>query len=519
MMKQANYVQTRPNVDRQALSHDKKVLITFIKALADGEIDCERERQHLSEMVAFLPAEVFRDLQGSPLKGYITVRDVHSWLSDQPHQLPRLLLQDVAAFVLPYCDSHNELHFEGFLRMILPKDDASLNARVLKRNATRPPSDSGDGFLAREVACGLCRLFEAEIDITMHCNFHRKALQEHGVSPVDAFVFLSSGKVFSCSLSAWELRRLLLDRLGELSAEQCSAFYRRATGFSGTGSITREQVVRLLSHNTCSDDACGRTGSVPRIGKAPRISSVATSSTASAAPSPRMGSPRVGSRGASVTPSDSFREIPVDQVGSMQEGPFTSRRSISDSGSDSSDSDEANGGTSPRSVGAFQRPLSPSTMSPRTLEFARVREWHEPVAAERAVRLLKTVLSLMASWTCMSKKRKRPSVLPQCLSHCLQCLTWKPKAMLPTGTSGCLHASSTVCHSAACSCFFSRFKVGDVAVNQLLPAAGSPCEISAPWCAARERLSTKLLQRQLTMTVLGLPCTCTATRKLAPVVG
>merc|ERR1719237_163846 len=105
MMKQANYVQTRPNVDRQALSHDKKVLITFIKALADGEIDCERERQHLSEMVAFLPAEVFRDLQGSPLKGYITVRDVHSWLSDQPHQLPRLLLQDVAAFVLPYCDS------------------------------------------------------------------------------------------------------------------------------------------------------------------------------------------------------------------------------------------------------------------------------------------------------------------------------------------------------------------------------------------------------------------------------
>mmetsp|Transcript_146577 Transcript_146577/g.408363 ORF Transcript_146577/g.408363 Transcript_146577/m.408363 type:complete len:644 (-) Transcript_146577:209-2140(-) len=229
----------------------RSALLAFLKVTADGEMTCERSRQCLCEAHDFVPHEFFRVMQGSPPKGFITVRDVHSWLSDQPHRLPRMLNEDVAAFFDPYANSNGELRYEGFLKMLLPRDDPALREVALNRNATghwTHPHDVLNGFISAETSYRVCRLFEEEIELARHLHFHRKALREQGVTPRDAFSYLASEKSAVSGIgfiSQTELRLLLVERLGELTLQQCEALFRRASVIS-SGGITYEDVVHLL---------------------------------------------------------------------------------------------------------------------------------------------------------------------------------------------------------------------------------------------------------------------------------
>lgn len=343
----------------------KSALISFIRVVADGENCCERARVAASEAPDFVPSEAFKVLQGTPPKGYISIRDVHSWLADQPHRLPRLLHDDIAEFLLPHCNSGSELRYDAFLKLVLPRDDPALREISLNRNANVPFTHARDfpgGHMSPDTCYRLCRLFEEEIDLSRHLHFHRKALRELNVNSHNAYQFLSLVKATVSIvgfLSQAELRVLLVDQLRELTGSQSDAFYRRASNTSTAG-LTLEDMMSILK--PFDDGSIG-------------------------AASPRPYSP-VSPRPITSAP----------QLSMADERALADRRALHDSVINHPRSfynlyPLSMEIVSPRSLSAYRRPLSPHTMSPRTMDHSRALE--KPITATRLTPDLQSVLQVI----------------------------------------------------------------------------------------------------------------------------
>mmetsp|Transcript_87299 Transcript_87299/g.167913 ORF Transcript_87299/g.167913 Transcript_87299/m.167913 type:complete len:310 (+) Transcript_87299:61-990(+) len=247
------------------LSRLEQNFFHFVREVADCELLCERLRRSLCEMSDFTPHKAFLAVQGTPPKGYATVRDVYRWLLDQPHQSPRLFLEDVAAFVLPFCargdDGREELRYEGFMRIVNPRENAAVKSVAICRSGLAGPHsfasytyrrDAPKGLLSQETNYRMCRLFSFEMESGRQLQIHRRLLEEHGITAVEAFRVLSSVKVAPSNVAyvaKSELRVLLVHRLRELTAKQCDAFCRRAM-VSGTGGLTFQDMEKLL-HPPC----------------------------------------------------------------------------------------------------------------------------------------------------------------------------------------------------------------------------------------------------------------------------
>jgi len=233
---------------------NRNAFLAFLKVAADGELVCEQAKRSLVELLEFVPSDVFRVIEGFPSKGYISVRDVHSWLTDQPNRrLPSIALQDVAEFLLPHCPS-GELDYERFLKLVLPREPPGARCLTL-RNFYGTGPVSGRGVEAEPmpvlhdvVVQRLCDLLEVEIQLAQHLHANRKMLQ---VSPDDAFVFLSSLTPTvplapnTGFLSMWELRLGLVDRLGVLDGPQSDALFKRVSHYNSNG-LGCEDLARLL---------------------------------------------------------------------------------------------------------------------------------------------------------------------------------------------------------------------------------------------------------------------------------
>jgi len=212
-------------------------------------------------MSDFTPHKAFLAVQGTPPKGYATVNDVYRWMLNQPHQSPRLFFEDVAAFVLPFCarsdDGREELRYEGFMRIVMPKENPAVKSVAVCRSGLAGPHsyasytyrrDVPHGLLSHETSYRICRLFDFEMENGRQLQIHRRLLLEHGITPAEAFRVLSSVKLPPSNgsyVAKSELRVLLVDRLRELTAKQCDAFCRRAM-VSGTGGLTMQDMENLL---------------------------------------------------------------------------------------------------------------------------------------------------------------------------------------------------------------------------------------------------------------------------------
>jgi len=367
----------------------QNVFVPLIKAVAEGEITCERARQRLSESpAAFTVHDAWLSLQGNSAKGYVTVTDVHSWLREQPHRLPRMLQDDVADVVFPFCNASGELHYEGFLRMVLPRDDSTLRELSISRINGQSIDVRSSHLMSTEASYRLARLLEEEIDIAVHLHQHRRVVVKQGLTPTDAFHFLSQGKPLGYSISLIELQYLLYDRLGELSIPQVAAFFRRACMFSSV-SLTYEDVVHLLNPKHARD-CLGYARDY--LGYASSLSTTALNASRSLSPltsplrasSPRAISPRALLR-SPLSPRLVGHSLPGDMgpvsprsllapllASELLGSPLPSLRAIHYPRAYMLDPPAPL--LSPRSLSAYRRPLSPITMSPRTSSYARALE-------------------------------------------------------------------------------------------------------------------------------------------------
>jgi len=262
---------------------NRNACLAYLKIAADGELVSEQAKRSLIELLEFVPSEAFRAVEGFPAKGYISVRDVHSWLTDQPRRrLPSITQQDIAEFLLPHCP-HGELTYEGFVKLVLPRETPGARSLTLRSFygtnpvAGRGACDHTAPSLHANVAQRLRELLEVEIELAQHLHANRKMLQ---VSPDDAFTFLSSlTPVVPLApntgfLSMWELRLGLVDRLGVLDAPQCDALFNRASHYSSNG-LSCEDLARLL-RPFGAGQASPLDGAAPReIGMPPSLQRVA----------------------------------------------------------------------------------------------------------------------------------------------------------------------------------------------------------------------------------------------------
>eukprot|EP00929_Paragymnodinium_shiwhaense_P093232 TRINITY_DN53370_c0_g1_i1.p1 TRINITY_DN53370_c0_g1~~TRINITY_DN53370_c0_g1_i1.p1 ORF type:complete len:699 (+),score=115.96 TRINITY_DN53370_c0_g1_i1:76-2172(+) len=254
-------------------------LAAFLRTVAEGEEAVEEARCRLCETPNFDVYDAFVALQEyrqrpprstTAQKGWVDVADIQAFTSSLPHRMLGVHSDDAAALIAPYVNRAFELRYEGFLRMILPKDPRHnrLQELLLARGARVPPlprswqagavsSDAVPG-LPTDVAVKLCHLFESEIDLCRHLKFHRKILAELNICQQTLVEILelpqpweSQGGSLAAATSAptfvqpEALRELLVDKLRVLSPAHFAALVRRLNP-SGACLLTMAELTEFI---------------------------------------------------------------------------------------------------------------------------------------------------------------------------------------------------------------------------------------------------------------------------------
>ncbi|CAE7476687.1 unnamed protein product [Symbiodinium natans] len=195
--------------------------LAVLQVAAEGELALEQARCRLCELREFDPNEFFLSLfahWSSAQQGWISVHDVFSWLGQQLHSAAGILVEEVAAVLAPVLNPHGELRYNGFLRLVLPRDPANswLKEATLLRSGYRGGPSSQ--IIPTEVSYRFCRLIEGERDLIARLGIQRRRLadlQPHRKS-LEALLTAPGGP-----------RHLLVDRLKVCDDVRCEALLRR----------------------------------------------------------------------------------------------------------------------------------------------------------------------------------------------------------------------------------------------------------------------------------------------------
>jgi hypothetical protein len=155
-------------------------------------------------------------------------------LQSQPHNLSAASIEDVSALLAPYEGHLDEMRYEGFLNLVLPKDPSHLwlkDTILARASRSSWPSRVNEDHMSPDVAYRLCQLFESEMDVSRHLKFHRKNIMELGVMLQSICKFLDREQGVCAGmgglLSPNSLRRILVDDLQVMTSSQCDALLQR----------------------------------------------------------------------------------------------------------------------------------------------------------------------------------------------------------------------------------------------------------------------------------------------------
>eukprot|EP00927_Polykrikos_kofoidii_P065033 TRINITY_DN60831_c0_g1_i1.p1 TRINITY_DN60831_c0_g1~~TRINITY_DN60831_c0_g1_i1.p1 ORF type:complete len:828 (-),score=132.71 TRINITY_DN60831_c0_g1_i1:120-2603(-) len=236
-------------------------LLAFLRVMADHELSAEQTRRRLCEANDFDPYDTFKCLQGgyNSQKGYVSAMEVFRWVKVQPHHFANAHLEEIASMLAPFVNVKGELRYEGFLRIVLPKDPAntwlkdsclarkSAPSQMLFLRGTSPVKNHG---LPKEVAFRLCQLFENEVNMHRHLQIYREGLSDSGVKDESVLKFLDSEQgvcAGMCGLvSPNAVRRVLVDRVQALTPLQCDGLLRRINP-SGACLAAFDELTKYLS--------------------------------------------------------------------------------------------------------------------------------------------------------------------------------------------------------------------------------------------------------------------------------
>eukprot|EP00930_Biecheleria_cincta_P020242 TRINITY_DN15266_c0_g1_i1.p1 TRINITY_DN15266_c0_g1~~TRINITY_DN15266_c0_g1_i1.p1 ORF type:complete len:1254 (-),score=117.23 TRINITY_DN15266_c0_g1_i1:37-3798(-) len=209
--------------DAYGLSADQEAAAaSLLRVSADGELSVEQARCRLCEVKDFDPTTAFRTLCGNwsaTHQGWISVHDIYAWLGRQEHTAAGILLEEVAELLKPFLNAHGELRYDGFLRLVLPRDPAHAwlkEAALLRRS--HPGNTKNTTAVSSDVSYRLCRLIEGERDIRARIEIQRRRLVE--LRPW-------RGQVVALLTAPGGPRHALVDRNKILDEQHCEALLRR----------------------------------------------------------------------------------------------------------------------------------------------------------------------------------------------------------------------------------------------------------------------------------------------------
>eukprot|EP00397_Hematodinium_sp_SG-2012_P001838 GEMP01001843.1.p1 GENE.GEMP01001843.1~~GEMP01001843.1.p1 ORF type:complete len:796 (+),score=163.60 GEMP01001843.1:236-2623(+) len=228
-------------------------LVSLLLCAADGEMNVEFLRQNICKFSVFEPYQVFKQLQQDPLKCYLSINDLSIWLNSQPFKNAIISDEELAQVQQPYISedkSQLAIRYEGFLKMILPRDNPMLRSLSMTRH-----EHGNSATITREVGYNLVRLLEQEGQMHSELMVRKRRIMDHAAhSPLKqdiinrTFRWLQSeSSVPGLShISPLGLRRLLHDTIGAFSLDQVESLFRRIN-VSGSGMLSFAEWESFLS--------------------------------------------------------------------------------------------------------------------------------------------------------------------------------------------------------------------------------------------------------------------------------
>lgn len=225
-------------------------LVSLLKCASDGEASVELMRQKLCECNLFEPYQAFKSLQGDSLKCQLNLDDLSKWLGEQPFKTVFVTDEELAQALHPFVAEEDiALRYEGFLKMVLPRDNPMLRSLAMTRH------EHGLKDIGRDVGYNLIRLLEEEGKVHTVLMKRKRRLMDIAANSAlrqdiifRAFRWLQSESSVPgmTHISPLALRRLLHDTIGAFTLEQVESLFRRVN-VSGSGMLSYNEWENFLN--------------------------------------------------------------------------------------------------------------------------------------------------------------------------------------------------------------------------------------------------------------------------------
>lgn len=149
--------------------------------------------------------------------------------------------------IQPFCND-GVLRYEGFMKLVLPRDNPMLRSFTLARNDL----DYSNGYITKEVGMHLLRYLEYEAQTHTELTLRKRRLRDNFAREeqdiaIRAFYWLQEASMPGMShISPLALRRLLHEQLGAFSVDQNESLFRRLN-VSCSGMLSFDEFTRFLS--------------------------------------------------------------------------------------------------------------------------------------------------------------------------------------------------------------------------------------------------------------------------------
>lgn len=227
-------------------------LVSLLRCAADGEEKIERLRQSLCEFGAFEPYQVFKVLQQNSV---LSLEDLSLWLAQQPYKTTLITDEELAQMLVPHLENDTDtpaLRYEGFLKLLLPRDNQKVRSAALTRGERAGLYKNG---IPREVGYKFVRLLDQEGFLCSELAQRRRRLIENSVKSsftqeftLRSFNWLQRESALPgmTHVSPLALRRLLHDTMGAFSRVQVESLFSRIN-LSGSGMLSYNEWEQFLS--------------------------------------------------------------------------------------------------------------------------------------------------------------------------------------------------------------------------------------------------------------------------------
>lgn len=224
----------------------EEALVLLLRAAASGEVIVEQRRVRLCALEAFRPSEVFASLARAAvsdaavgLPDRVAVAGLQRWLSSpnggpgplveaEQAELRRCLLRASASGGSGPLRRSGELRYEGFLRLVLPRDSLhrEVRTRALTARCLGPATAAEQAEqLPTEVERCFRQLVEEEVHAFRRAGLLRCELSRH-LGPAEVLALLR-GRSCGPAATRASAGELLTERLGAMAPEQVSVLFQR----------------------------------------------------------------------------------------------------------------------------------------------------------------------------------------------------------------------------------------------------------------------------------------------------